>query len=308
MDCLRVLSVQSHVVSGYVGNKSATFPLQLLGFEVDAINSVQFSNHTGYSNGVRGQVLDDGQLAELIEGLQINGLDHYSHVINGYIGNDSFLKQFAKSVTALKAKNPGLVYVCDPVMGDHGPGWYVPKSLLPIYRNEILPLADICVPNQFEAELLTGRSISNEQEALEAMDMIHAKGVGTVILSSTDFHNDPDHLICIASQKSSGTKSPSAFKITFPRFKTHFVGTGDLFTALMTAWLTNGGSLQNSLEKTIATMQAVLSRTLTSGLEKAKAREGDAKKMIPHDLELKLIQSKADIEKPQVAIKAMPIK
>jgi pyridoxine kinase len=37
----RVLSVQSHVVSGYVGNKSATFPLQLLGFEVDAINSVQ---------------------------------------------------------------------------------------------------------------------------------------------------------------------------------------------------------------------------------------------------------------------------
>ena len=64
----RILSIQSHVVSGYVGNKSATFPLQLLGFEVDAINSVQFSNHTGYAKGIKGQVLNDSQLQELIEG------------------------------------------------------------------------------------------------------------------------------------------------------------------------------------------------------------------------------------------------
>jgi pyridoxine kinase len=92
--------------------------------------------------------LDDNQLAELIEGLKINNLDHYSHVINGYIGSDSFLKQLATTVKHLKSKNPELVYVCDPVMGDTGPGWYVPQSLLPIYRDEILPLADVCVPNQ----------------------------------------------------------------------------------------------------------------------------------------------------------------
>ena len=177
---LRVLSIQSHVVSGYVGNKSATFPLQLLGFEVDAINSVQvstigqnfffknswnwffkvciwfheknlqfqFSNHTGYSKGVRGQVLNDQQLAELIEGLKQNNLDNYSHIINGYIGSDGFLKQLKSTVEHLKKKNPNLTYVCDPVMGDTEPGWYVPQSLLPIYRDEILPLADVCVPNQ----------------------------------------------------------------------------------------------------------------------------------------------------------------
>ncbi len=164
---LRVLSIQSHVVSGYVGNKSATFPLQLLGFEVDAINSVQvritvreieipmsffglwqFSNHTGYEHGVHGQVLDDAQLRVLIDGLALNDLDNYSHVINGYIGSDSFLKQTGETIKKLKEKNPNLIYVCDPVMGDTGPGWYVPKTLLPIYRDEILPLADVCVPNQ----------------------------------------------------------------------------------------------------------------------------------------------------------------
>ena len=108
----------------------------------------QFSNHTGYAKGVRGQVLNDQQLAELIEGLKQNNLDNYSHIINGYIGSDGFLKQLKSTVEHLKMKNPNLTYVCDPVMGDTEPGWYVPQSLLPIYRDEILPLADVCVPNQ----------------------------------------------------------------------------------------------------------------------------------------------------------------
>ena len=139
----RVLSIQSHVVSGYVGNKSATFPLQLLGFEVsrerdlflprlllsqvDAINSVQFSNHTGYHAGVRGQVLDDAQLQELVDGLDANNINHYSHIINGYIGSKSFLTKLGEVVSHLKSVNPSLIYVCDPVMGDTGPGLYVPK-------------------------------------------------------------------------------------------------------------------------------------------------------------------------------------
>ena len=82
----------------------------------------QFSNHTGYDKGVRGQVLDDQQLSELIEGLKMNNLDVYSHMINGYIGSDKFLKQLKSTVIDMKKKNPDLVFVCDPVMGDMGPG------------------------------------------------------------------------------------------------------------------------------------------------------------------------------------------
>jgi len=298
---LRVLSIQSHVVSGYVGNKSATFPLQLLGFEVDAINSVQFSNHTGYANGVRGQVLDDQQLKELIEGLKINDLDIYSHVINGYIGSDKFLKQLKSTVTDLKRKNPNLIFVCDPVMGDTGPGWYVPQTLLPIYRDEILPLADVCVPNQFEAQLLSGRKIKDENDALEAMKVLHDKGVKIVILSSTDF-SDSGESITLASRKLENGTFEKA-RIVYPTLPVHFVGTGDLFTALTTAWLQHGDfHVASALEKTIATMQTVLQRTLAFAKEKAKGSNPS-----PGQLELKLIQSREDILKPEVGIKATKI-
>merc|ERR1711894_367783 len=121
----RILSIQSHVVSGYVGNKSATFPLQLLGFETDCINSVQFSNHTGYERGAKGECLSSSQLWHLIEGLKQNGLDNYSLMISGYIGEATCLSKAVNVIRCLKEKNPDLFYICDPVMGDSEPvGWY----------------------------------------------------------------------------------------------------------------------------------------------------------------------------------------
>jgi len=288
----RVLSIQSHVVSGYVGNKSATFPLQLLDFEVDAINSVQFSNHTGYAKGVRGQVLDDSQLQELMEGLEANQINKYSHIINGYIGSKSFLIKMGEVVKKLKEVNPGLIYVCDPVMGDSGPGLYVPKELLPVYQDVILPLADVAIPNQFEAELLTGQTITNEKEALAVMEMLHKKGVSTVILSSTELGSS-DHLVGLASCSKTGTK----VKVLIPKLPAAFVGTGDLFTALSTAWLArSGGDLKSSLEKTIGTMQVVLGRTLEHA--KTAAIHAGLDKPTPAMMELKLIQSREDIISP----------
>ncbi|KAL2103147.1 hypothetical protein ACEWY4_000015 [Coilia grayii] len=164
MEC-RVLSVQSHVVRGYVGNKSASFPLQVLGFEVDSINSVQFSNHTGYEHW-RGQVLNADELQSLYEGLQLNQLTHYDYILTGYCRDESFLQRVVDIIQELRNNNPNLVYVCDPVMGDHG-SMYVPEVLLPVYREKVLPIADILTPNQFEAELLTGKKITSEEEALE---------------------------------------------------------------------------------------------------------------------------------------------
>jgi len=301
MSCERVLSVQSHVVSGYVGNKSATFPLQLLGFEVDAINSVQFSNHTGYPAGVRGQVLDDAQLQELVDGLDANNINHYSHIINGYIGSKSFLTKLGEVVSHLKAVNPGLIYVCDPVMGDTGPGLYVPQDLLPVYQDTILPLADVCLPNQFEAELLTGQKIGCEEDALAVMESLHSKGVGTVILSSTELGSEK-HLVGLASQVRPGS-ARCVVKVCIPKFPAAFVGTGDLFTALSTAWLARTkGDLKISLERTIGTMQAVLSLTLSHAVAAAEAAGLD--KPTPAMMELKLIQSREEIMNPPVKIQA----
>jgi len=150
MPCPRVLSVQSSVVSGYVGNKSATLPLQLHGFDVDPINSVQFSNHTGYGT-FTGQKLSGDELATLLRGLEANGLLRYDYVLSGYIGNESCLRQLVGIVQRIKELNPEMKFFCDPVMGDGGK-LYVPEAFVSIYREMLLPLAYVVFPNQTEIE------------------------------------------------------------------------------------------------------------------------------------------------------------
>jgi len=186
----RVLSIQSHVVHGYVGNKSAVFPLQLLGFDVDFVNSVQFSNHTGYSAGFKGQVLNGEQLEVLMSGLTANQLlGGTSHLLTGYIGSVTFLRAVASAHAQLKACNPNLVYVCDPVLGDNGK-LYVPPELVDVYRSELIALATVLTPNQFEAELLTGFKIESLQDAVAACLWLHEKGPETVIITSLEEGTD----------------------------------------------------------------------------------------------------------------------
>ncbi|KAJ2691919.1 hypothetical protein GGH99_002070, partial [Coemansia sp. RSA 1285] len=179
----RILSIQSHVVSGYVGNRAATFPLQLLGHEVDVINTVQFSNHTGY-NTVRGTRFSDTQLRELFEGLCDNGLDTgYSHLLSGYIGNSGNVRAVEEIARSLRRTNPDLVFVLDPVLGDDG-ALYVPEELVSLYRDVLCPLANIITPNQFEAEALSGISISSLEDARAVCNKLHSLGVPDVVITS----------------------------------------------------------------------------------------------------------------------------
>ncbi|CAH0557014.1 unnamed protein product [Brassicogethes aeneus] len=334
----RVLSVQSHVVHGYVGNKSVVFPLQLLGFDVDAINSVQLSNHTGYKK-FGGQVLTDKDLLQLINPLIENGLDSlYSHILSGYIGSASFLYEVTKLVKHLKTKNPDIVYVCDPVMGDNGK-MYVPPELVTIYKEFVVPLATIITPNLFEAELLSEIKINEEKDVWEAVDILHSKGCPIVVISSAEL-GDRDHLQIFASQKGdypvtnllvlftqphlfhtfaafsfishhhsltclepvqSETieilgDSPKRVQMQIPKVPAHFTGTGDLFAGLFLAWMHKTQDMKESIEKTIASLQAVLKRTFEHG-----------KEINVKNLELRLIQSKKDIEEPQVVYEAVPV-
>ncbi|KAK6623657.1 hypothetical protein RUM43_009509 [Polyplax serrata] len=292
---MRVLSIQSHVVSGYVGNKSATFPLQVLGFEVDAINSVQFSNHTGYGFWT-GQVLQKSDLEELVKGLTQNNLDNYSHLLTGYTADATFLRKIGDVVKQLRKVNPSLIYVCDPVIGDNG-RIYVSKELIPIYRNEIIPLANIITPNQFELELIADRTIRSVEDAIKAIDYVHEMGVEIIFLSSSDLASD-DNLLALISRKKGNKRE--VLKMTFPRLPASFTGTGDLTAALFLAWHTKTqNDLQASIENTIATMQAVVKRTFQIARQ---STDGDNPTV--SSLELKLIQSKDDIENPTCTIAA----
>lgn len=178
-----------------VGNKAAVFPLQLLGFDVDIINSVQFSNHTGYPFGWEGDVLDGHRLGQLVDGMERNGLlssgggagsGRIGNILTGYIGSESFLKAVVNVVQKLKGLNPSCRYICDPVLGDMG-RFYVPKELVDIYRRDVLPLADVITPNQFEIEQLTGISIQTIQDAQRACRILHNAGVSLVLITSIIF-------------------------------------------------------------------------------------------------------------------------
>mmetsp|Transcript_37968 Transcript_37968/g.68375 ORF Transcript_37968/g.68375 Transcript_37968/m.68375 type:complete len:386 (-) Transcript_37968:286-1443(-) len=275
----RVLSIQSHVVSGYVGNKAAVFPLQLLGFEVDVINSVQFSNHTGYPSGWEGEVLDGSMLRQLVGGMDRNGLlssesdsGGIGNILTGYIGSESFLRAVVSVVQKLKDLNPKCRYICDPVLGDMGK-FYVPKELVDIYRRDVLPLADVITPNQFEVEQLTGISIQSMKDAQHACSILHDLGVSLVLITSivfpdarsddcnasTDFLKPPsnDSIGMFASQRQYSSQSmqqlhnvhhPSIqeehntehndeqYILYTPRLDGQFTGTGDVCAALFLGW------------------------------------------------------------------------
>ncbi|XP_040588372.1 pyridoxal kinase [Mesocricetus auratus] len=304
----RVLSIQSHVVRGYVGNRAAMFPLQVLGFEVDAVNSVQFSNHAGYAHW-KGQVLNSQELHELYEGLKMNSVNKYDYVLTGYTRDKSFLAMVVDIVRELKQQNSMLMYVCDPVMGDkwNGEGsMYVPQDLLPVYRDKVVPVADIITPNQFEAELLSGRKIHSEEEALEVMDMLHCMGPDTVVITSSDLLSPrgTDYLIALGSQrmrKPDGSTVTQRIRMEMRKVDAVFVGTGDLFAAMLLAWThKHPDNLKAACEKTVSAMQHVLERTIRC----AKAQAGEGQKPSPAQLELRMVQSKKDIEDPEIIVQA----
>ncbi|XP_032485468.1 pyridoxal kinase isoform X1 [Phocoena sinus] len=282
--------------------------IEVLGFEVDAVNSVQFSNHTGYSHW-KGQVLNSDELHELYDGLKLNDVNKYDYVLTGYTRDKSFLAMVVDIVRELKQQNPRLVYVCDPVMGDkwNGEGsMYVPEDLLPVYREKVVPVADIITPNQFEAELLSGRKIHSEEEALAVMDVLHSMGPDTVVITSSDLLSarGSSYLIALGSQR---TRTPDGSVVTqrirmeMRKVDAVFVGTGDLFAAMLLAWThRHPNNLKVACEKTVSAMHHVLQRTIKC----ARARAGEGLKPSPAQLELRMVQSKKDIENPEIVVQA----
>lgn len=264
----RVLSIQSSVVHGYVGNKCAVFPLQLHGLDVDPINSVQFSNHTGYPS-FSGQKLQGDDINRLVDGLKKNGLLRYTYLLTGYMGSESFITATAELARYLKKENPDLVYICDPVMGDEGK-LYVPEAFISIYLS-ILPLATVLLPNQTEAELLSGISIKTPTEALASCSFFHAKGVKhvvitslTVALESPGFDPEKQLLIC-ASTSMTDSKEHGCRFYAVPKVGGYYAGTGDLFSSLFLCWFHRTGDFFSSCERTLATMQSVLRETAQHG-------------------------------------------
>ncbi|KAI8636351.1 pyridoxal kinase, partial [Parasitella parasitica] len=299
------------------GNKAAVFPLQTLGFDVDNLNTVQFSNHTGYPSWT-GSRMNAKDVQDLFDGLEKNELiDEYSHVLTGYIGNFAILETIQNMVKKLKAANPNLIYrnlkiVCDTVMGDCG-ALYVAPEIVPLYRN-IMQYADVVTPNQFEAETLSEMKITSLKEACQVARKLHLLGSPNVVITSLSLplEDVPAHiqteasckesLYCLSSQQVNNGTTTEQHLIAFPTYEGYFTGTGDLFSSLTVAHFTHKqSSLIEAVFKVICSVNAITKKTYLYQQKKNNSTKSDKSNAanMTRNCELRLIQGKTEIEEPE---------
>src|SRR5439155_12146018 len=187
---MTVISIQSQVAYGHVGNSAAVFPMQMHGIDVVAVPTTLLSNRPGYPT-IRGRVLDAELVADLLRGIEERGaVDAAQMILSGYLGSADNVAVVADFVARAKAKNPALLYCCDPVLGDRDRGLFVHTDIPPLVRDLLCPLADIITPNHFEFEWLSGAKAATIDQAIKASRAFMARG--TVVVTSAELADTPE--------------------------------------------------------------------------------------------------------------------
>lgn len=258
-----VLSIQSHVAYGYVGNRAAVFPLQRLGIDVIAVNTVQFSNHTGYGSWT-GQVFSAEHIADVLDGVAARGaLERCSAVLSGYMGDAALGQAIVGAAARVKAANPDAVYCCDPVMGDVGRGFFVRPGIPDFMKDHAVPAADIVTPNQFELEFLAGHPIRKLDDALAATAAVRATGPRLVLVTSLLREDGPaDRIEMLADGGEAG-----AWIVSTPRLPLDPApnGSGDAVAALFLAHYLRSRDSARALEGAAAAIYAIFEATRRAG-------------------------------------------
>lgn len=257
---MNILSIQSHVAYGHVGNASATFSMQRLGVEVWPIHTVQFSNHTGYG-AWRGQVFEPSIISELVEGIAERGvLATCDAVLSGYMGAEATGLAILDAVGRVKGANPAALYACDPVIGDVGRGIFVRPGIPEFMRDRAVPSADIITPNQFELEFLTGQPATTRAALGKAIDALHARGPAIVLVTSVQIDETPgDALDLVASDRG------RRYRLRTPRLDCNLNGAGDAIAALFLVHYLQSRDAALALQKAASSIFGLLKATVEAG-------------------------------------------
>jgi len=231
-----------------------------MGFEVWPVNTVHFSNHTGYGEW-RGPVLPAEDISGVIRGIEDRGvLPTCDAVLSGYMGDVSLGEVVVGAVGRVKELNPEAVYCCDPVMGDVGRGFFVRPGIPDFMRDVAVPAADYITPNQFELEFLTGVEVSTLDDALEASDKARRLGPAVVLTTSLrrkDAEKNTIEMLAVSGE--------AAWLVETPSLPLEVNGAGDATAALFLAHLMRSGNLSETLSMTASAIYAVLDETHRTG-------------------------------------------
>jgi pyridoxine kinase len=257
---VKILSIQSSVAYGHVGNSAAVFPLQRLGHEVWPVLTVHFSNHTGYGEW-RGPLLAADDVRDVIAGIGDRGvLGEADAVLSGYQGDPAVGQVILDTVARVKELNPDAVYCCDPVMGDLGRGMFVRPGIPEFMRDTVVPAADIITPNHFELDFLAGRTTSTLAEILDAVDSVRERGPRDVLVTSVLHGEVPEGRLDVVAVSDEG-----AWAVETPLLPITPNGCGDVTAALYLAHLRTTGSAETALSRTANSVFAILEQTIEAG-------------------------------------------
>ncbi|MEE2815346.1 MAG: pyridoxal kinase PdxY [Actinomycetota bacterium] len=283
---MKILSIQSAVAHGHVGNSAAVFPLQRLGVDVLPVYTVNFSNHTGYG-AWRGPMIDPSDVREVVTGIEERGVfGQIDAVLSGYQGGEGIADVIIDAVARVKAANPDAVYACDPVMGNAKSGCFVAPAIPVLLRDRVVPVADIITPNQFELGFLTGTEPSDLESTLASVDAAMAMGPSTVLVTSVERPDREQGTIEMLVANATG-----AWLVATPHLPMKANGSGDVTAALFTAHYTSTGDAKLALERTVSSVFDLLQNTLDSG-----------------DRELRLVESQEAYANPRMQFTARQVR
>ena len=257
---MKVLSIQSAVAYGHVGNSAAVFPLQRIGVEVMPVYTVTFSNHTGYG-AWRGPLISPDDVREVITGIEERGVfPQIDVILSGYQGSEGIADVILDAVARIKAANPAAIYACDPVMGNAKSGCFVAPAIPILLRERVVPAADIITPNQFELGYLTGTEPDTLESTLRSVDLAREMGPRTVLVTSVERPDREEGTLEMLAVDDDG-----AWIVTTPQLPMKANGSGDVTAALFTAHYRRTGDAADALARTASSVFDLLQNTLNSG-------------------------------------------
>jgi pyridoxine kinase len=255
-----ILSIQSSVAYGHVGNSAVTFPLMRMGVEVWPVITVHFSNHTGYESW-RGPLLSPTDLRDVVRGIDERGvLGEVDAVLSGYQGREDIGAMILDAVALVKQRNRAAIYCCDPVLGDEDRGSYVRPGIAEFMRQRVVPAAQIITPNQFELTALTGLPVVTMEDVLQAADAARSLGPEVVLITSVVRRDGPPDTIDMVAVDSDG-----AWLVSTPRLPRSFTGSGDVTAATFLVAMLRKWDLAAALAHTAAVVYGLLAVTTSLG-------------------------------------------